>query len=121
MADIFHSLRMRASTDEVLRAVTEDDLLRPWWASDGKLAVRSVAEGNRLAVTWRCVDGPPEWIGTDITFALARDGAETIVRFAHRNWRETSDAFAQCTTKWGRVLLALKSRVETPEADDLRA
>jgi hypothetical protein len=120
MADIFHSLRMRASTDDVLRAVTEDELLRPWWAGDGNLAVRSVEMKGALGVAWRCVDGPPEWIGTDITFAFARDGAETIVRFAHRNWRETSDAFAQCTTKWGRVLMALKSRVETPEAEDLR-
>jgi hypothetical protein len=120
MADIFHSLRMRASTDDVFRAVTEDELLRPWWASEGNLAVRPVEIADGLGVAWRCVDGPAEWIGTDITFAFVRDGAETIVRFAHRNWRETSDAFAQCTTKWGRVLFALKSRVETAEADDLR-
>ena len=73
-----------------------------------------------LTGVWQCLDGPPEWIGTDITFSFAREGAETVVRFAHRNWREASDAFAQCTTKWGRVLMALKSRVETPEADDLR-
>lgn len=120
MADIFHSLRMRASTEDVRRAVTEDELLRPWWAGEGNLAVRCVELGDGASVAWRCIDGPPEWEGTDITFAFARDGGETIVRFAHKNWREASDAFAQCTTKWGRVLLALKSRVETPEADDLR-
>jgi uncharacterized protein YndB with AHSA1/START domain len=133
MADIFHCLRMSASPDDVLRAVTEDELLRPWWAAEDagpspapssrtpRFAVRclSIAESAGPGVAWRCVDGPPEWIGTDIVFALAQEGRETVVRFAHRNWRETNDAFARCTTKWGRILMALKSRVETPEADDL--
>jgi uncharacterized protein YndB with AHSA1/START domain len=119
MADIFHCVRMKAHADEVFRAVTEDELLERWWASDGNLAVRRVAITDGTSVSWRCVDGPSEWIGTDITFALAREGGETVVRFAHRNWRETSDAFARCTTKWARVLMALKSCVETPEADDL--
>jgi uncharacterized protein YndB with AHSA1/START domain len=126
MADIFHCLRMSASPADVLRAVTEDELLRPWWANenanDNDLSVRRlrIADGHDGAgVAWRCIDGPAEWIGTDIVFAFAQEGRETVVRFAHRNWRETNDAFARCTTKWGRILMALKSRVETPEADDL--
>jgi uncharacterized protein YndB with AHSA1/START domain len=120
MADIFHCLRMSASPDDVFRAVTENELLRPWWANHTPLSVRCVEIAEGVSVAWRCTEGPPEWIGTEIAFVFARDGAETVVRFAHKNWRDTSDAFAQCTTKWGRVLMALKSRVETPEADDLR-
>jgi hypothetical protein len=119
MADIFHCLRMSASPDDVFRAVTEEELLRPWWANETELDVRCVEVSDGARVVWRCFEGPPEWVGTDISFAFAREGRETVVRFAHRNWRETSDAFAQCTTKWGRVLMALKSRVERPEADDL--
>lgn len=121
MADIHHCLRMTASPDDVLRAVTEDELLRPWWAGGNDLAVRclSIADGAGPSVAWRCVAGPPDWVGTDIVFALAPEGRETVVRFAHRNWRETNDAFARCSTKWARVLMALKSRVETPEAEDL--
>lgn len=120
MADIFHCLRMNASPDEVFRAVTEDELLRPWWANDTSFDVRCVERSDGARVVWRCVGGPPEWIGTDIAFAFAREGRETVVRMSHKNWRETSDAFAHCTTKWGRVLMALKSRVEMPEADDLQ-
>ena len=123
MADIFHCLRMSASPDDVFRAVTENELLRPWWASDkasdNQLAVRCLTMADGTGIAWRCTDGPPEWIGTDIVFAIAQEGRETVVRFAHRNWRETNDAFARCTTKWGRILMALKSRVETPEAEDL--
>ncbi len=58
MADIFHSLRMRASTDDVVRAVTEDELLRPWWANDNNLAVRPVEVRGTIGVAWRCIDGP---------------------------------------------------------------
>ena len=130
MADIFHSLRMRASTDDVINAVTEDELLRPWWPDEGLVlaaqpardqAVSRVERAISSSVAWRCVEGPEEWVGTDIMFAFARDGGDTVVRFAHRNWRDTSDSFAECTTKWGRVLLALKARVETPDADDVHA
>lgn len=120
MADIFHYVRMSASADDVFRAVTEDGLLRPWWGTESPFALSCVARADGACVVWHCVEGPDEWVGTDISFAFARDGGETVVRFAHKNWREASDAFARCTTKWGRVLLALKSRVETPEADDLR-
>ena len=120
MADIFHCLRMSAPYDDVFRAVTEDELLRPWWASDGLLDVECVDVADGTRVSWRCVDGPDDWIGTDITFAFARESeGTTIVRLSHKNWREANDTFARCTTKWGAVLLALKSRVETPEADDL--
>ena len=120
MADIFHCLKMSASADDVFRAVTEDELLRPWWARETRLAVRCVEISDGARVSWHCDDGPEEWIGTDITFAFACEGGQTVVRFTHKNWRAANDAFAECVTKWGRVLQALKSRVETPEADDLR-
>lgn len=119
MADIVHQLRMRAHAHDVFRAVTVEELLRPWWSGDGNLAVDCVEIDDGTRVSWRCVDGPAEWIGTDITFAFACDRGETVVRFSHRNWREPSDAFASCSTKWARILMALKSRMETPEADDL--
>jgi hypothetical protein len=120
MADIHHCLRVNAAPEDVFRAVTEDELLRPWWAKKGSaFDVRCIESTDGARVEWCCVDGPPEWVGTYIAFAFAREGRETVVRFAHKNWRETSDAFARCTTKWARVLMALKSRVEQPEADDL--
>lgn len=119
MADIFHSLRMSASPEDIFRAVADETLVRRWWPQEQALAMRRVVMTEGAQVAWRCVAGPAEWVGTDIAFSLAREGSETVVRLAHRNWREVTDAFAQCTTKWGRVLFALKSRVETPEAEDL--
>jgi hypothetical protein len=82
-----------------------------------KMRVAQVEDGT--SVVWHCVDGPPDWIGTDVAFDLASEGDETIVRFRHRNWRETTDFMGHCSTKWAFLLFDLKSRMETPEPDDL--
>jgi hypothetical protein len=74
-------------------------------------------------VVWRFTSGPPEWIGTDVTFALSQQGDYTVVLFGHRNWREAVEFTAHCSTKWATFLLSLKQLVETgsgqPSPDDL--
>ena len=122
MVDIVHRVEMHASPAEVFRALTEHASgLSGWWARDGALVVKmriaELREGARVA--WRCVEGPPDWVGTDITFDLAPEGDETVVRFGHRNWRETTDFMGHCSAKWAYFLFNLKSALETPEPDDL--
>jgi hypothetical protein len=63
-------------------------------------------------VQWRCVDGPKEWIGTQLTFDLKRKGNRTIVLFAQRGWRKQGEFMHFCSTKWATFLLSLKSLVE---------
>ena len=123
--DIRHTLQMRATPTEVFRALDErmarGGCTRFARFCDQKLVVTmrtlDVSIGTRMA--WRCVEGPPGWIGTDITFDLAKDGDETIVRFAHANWREAPDLMARTSAKWAEFLFALKSWIEIPEADDV--
>ena len=38
-------------------------------------------------VAWRCVEGPDEWVGTNLTFELRSSGDETIVLFTHAGWK----------------------------------
>src|SRR6266542_3882467 len=75
-------------------------------------------------VRWRCTDGPPEWIGTDITFELSRQDDQTIIIFGHRNWREAVEFMAHCSMKWAVFLLSLREYVETGKGkqspDDLK-
>ena len=75
-------------------------------------------------VEWRCVDGPPEWIGTDITFRLTAVEGQTILLFGHRNWREAVEFTAHCSMKWATFLLSLRQLVESgtgkPAPDDLK-
>jgi uncharacterized protein YndB with AHSA1/START domain len=115
MADILHRLHVAAPPSEVFRALVEHDLLGRAWGH----VVLHAEPGARLA--WRCVDGPTEWLGTEITFELQPYGGGTIVRFGHRHWRAPTDTMAECATRWAHVLFQLKSWVETPEADDLHA
>jgi len=119
MADIFHCLRVSAAARDVFRAVTTKDAVFAWWRSEGPVVVRCLRIVDEKRVEWRCVDGPAEWIGTDIAFEVAPDGARTLVRLAHRNWREPTDTFAQHNTRWGRMLDAMRMHLETPEPDDV--
>jgi hypothetical protein len=119
MAEIVHRVRVRATPADVLRAVREEALRVAFWPIDSKLSMQAVAVGDAPKVAWCCTEGPAEWVGTDISFDVAPEGAETVVRFSHGNWRESTDYMAQCATSWARVLLGLKSHIEIPEPDDV--
>ena len=124
MADIVHRVQMKAARADVFAALAaKASSARNALAElrlDNVVATMRVAEvEDGASVVWRCVDGPADWIGTDVAFDLAAEGEETVVRFRHRNWRETTDFMGHCSTRWAFLLFDVKARVETPEADDL--
>lgn len=121
MPDIYHRLSMNVPRDDVYRALRPDALLAGFGSIGVTLRMLSFEDGARVA--WRCTDGPPEWVGTDVTIELARDrdGDETILSLSHRNWPAESPHLAECTTAWARTLFQLKRWLETPEPDDLAA
>lgn len=75
-------------------------------------------------VRWRFREGPPEWVGTEVTFDLTEQDGQTIVLFGHRNWREAVEFTGHCSVKWATFLLSLRQLVETgegqPSPDDLK-
>ena len=136
MAEIIHRVGIRAGPDKVFWALATVEGLACWWTEN----TRGVSEvGNTIEfqfhdshgmiiggfnidvlkqepfknVQWRCAKGPEEWIGTEITFDLKQENDFTIVRFAHRNWRESSEFTAHCSTKWAVFLMSLKELIET--------
>lgn len=138
MADILHTVQMNASPADVFAALTERAGASAGWArasstaprlhslsdfrfGDGKVVVRmriaALEKGAKLA--WQCVAGPPDWVGTSVTFDLAREGDDTVVRFAHRGWKEATDLMGRCSATWAHFLFGLKSMLETKEPDDL--
>lgn len=142
MVDILHRVGAKASRDEVYRALTTPEGLAGWWtretsgdgAPDGVLAFRfgelggfdmkvlEAEEGER--VLWEVIDGPEEWIGTQISWDLRTEGDFTVVMFAHKGWREPVEFMHHCSTKWATFLMSLKSLVETgtgaPAPDDVQ-
>jgi uncharacterized protein YndB with AHSA1/START domain len=146
MADIIHRIGINAPAAKVYEAVATARGVAGWWTRDttgaakvgGEVNVRFHKGGKEIGrmdfemtrlepdreVHWRILAGPPEWVGTDVTFHLAQDGDTTILLFGHRNWKEPVEFMAHCSMKWAVFLLSLRELVETgrgrPSPEDLK-
>jgi uncharacterized protein YndB with AHSA1/START domain len=146
MIDIIHRIGIRAPVEEVYQAVASLEGVAGWWTREtsgeagvgGSFTVvfrEDTVEKGRMdlevlelsppkAVVWHVTAGPPEWIGTDVTFSFSREGEFTIVQFGHRNWSEPVEFTAHCSMKWATFLLSLRDLVEkgvgSPSPDDLK-
>jgi uncharacterized protein YndB with AHSA1/START domain len=131
MPDIRHRVGIVAPQHRVYDMLSTRDGLAEFWTTrvegdcevGGKLsfffgrpepsAVMEVAElSPDDHVRWRCVDGPAEWVGTTVTFDLKQSGGETVLLFTHADWREPVEFMHHCSTKWGTVLIGLRSGLE---------
>ena len=64
-------------------------------------------------VQWRCVEGPPEWVGTTVTVRPEKEGdGETVLLFTHADWQEPVEFMHHCSTKWATFLIGLRSGLE---------
>jgi uncharacterized protein YndB with AHSA1/START domain len=145
MVDIIHRIGIKAPVSKVYAALSSAEGIAGWWTKETTVESRSgalevvfrspdgtekgkmvfqLAQLSPNQVRWRFVAGPPEWLGTDVTFDLAQEGDNTIVIFGHRNWREAVEFMAHCSMKWATFLLSLRELVETgtgkPSPDDLK-
>jgi uncharacterized protein YndB with AHSA1/START domain len=129
--DIRHRVGIAVPQNRVYKTLSTKDGLAEFWtrqvegdsAVGGKqnfffgspkpAAVMEVAElSPDDRVQWRCVEGPPEWVGTTITFDLTESGGETVLLFTHADWREPVEFMHHCSTKWASVVLGLRSGLE---------
>src|SRR5687768_5607765 len=120
MVDIIHRIGIRSSATEVYKAFSTIKGLAGWWTEEvegdehigGKIEFTFRSEGGEVKgtmvmevhelnpqqnVRWRCLNGPDEWIGTDITFQLSQQDDQVILLFGHRNWREAVEFTAHCS------------------------
>jgi uncharacterized protein YndB with AHSA1/START domain len=92
--DILHRVGIKSSVNEVYKALTTLEGLAAWWTNDtqgdgkvgGVIHFRFGADGADIGgigmkvvelhpakqVLWDVVDGPQEWIGTRVHWALCR-------------------------------------------------
>lgn len=69
-------------------------------------------------VTWRCLAGPPEWVGTDVSFDIETDDeGSTSVLFSHDGWATTEDSYPFIAYSWAQILPRLKALVEDGKRD----
>jgi hypothetical protein len=70
--------------------------------------------GERVA--WRCLAGPPEWLGTEVSFDIQTDAdGNTSVLFSQDGWETTEQSFPFIAYSWAQILPRLKKLVETGE------
>ncbi|MCU7820468.1 SRPBCC family protein [Kitasatospora sp. DSM 101779] len=134
MPDILHRIGVTSSPDAVYTALTTIDGLASWWTEDtagdsevgGVIRFRFLPGGFDMKVleakpaervVWEVVDGPEEWIGTQVRFELEQEGDFTVVLFRHQGWREPVEFMYHCSTKWATFLMSLKKVLETGEGD----
>jgi uncharacterized protein YndB with AHSA1/START domain len=144
MPDIRHRVAISAPLEDVYRAIATNEGVSNWWTRDGVRGEprvgsqlrfffgdpepAAVMEITRLdpseGVSWSCVGGADEWIGTKLSFELTGKGGETVVLFTHADWRSASEFMAHCSARWAYFLLSMKSLLETgkgtPFPDDLK-
>jgi uncharacterized protein YndB with AHSA1/START domain len=141
MLDILHRVGIVASPDAVYEALATREGLAGWWTNDtqgeskvgGVLQFRFIPGGFDMEVLeldpgkrvlWQVVDGPPEWVGTKVSWDLTQDGDYTIILFKHEGWKEPVEFMYHCSTKWAIYMMSLKALVETgkgePSPDDVQ-
>jgi uncharacterized protein YndB with AHSA1/START domain len=133
MVDILHRIGATASPEDVYAALTTVDGLAGWWTEDtqgdpspgGVVRFRFAAAGGEgfdmrvleavpdKLVLWEVVDGPEEWIGTQVRFELSQEDGFTIVLFQHTGWTEPVVFMHHCSTRWATYLMSLKRYLET--------
>ena len=136
MADILHKIGFKSSTpDAVYKALTTLDGLKGWWTlntqgqadkvggvvrfrfklkdDEGGFDMKVLELSPSQRVLWEVIDGPPEWLGTTISWDLKKENDWAILVFKHAGWKEPVDFMHHCSTKWATFLLSLKALVET--------
>ena len=153
MPNIHHELLIEAPAEKIYHAITSQEGLSAWWTpgTTAKPEINSIARfpfGSEYykemkiielkpseQVTWLCISGAGEWIGTTLSFTLYPGDKSTLPNshpelqdqlqqqrnfeqgvlliFHHDNWKEYTPMFAECNYTWGRFLRSLKLLCET--------
>lgn len=136
MPNILHRLSIDAPPERVHQLAATREGIQRWWTgrpvggddeNGGRLSVYFRDQGEPAAVfevlerspeqiVWRCVDGPSDWIGTRVRYALKRrgDGGTTLL-FSHEDWQQENEFMNGCSTNWAAYLMSLKSGAEGEE------
>ena len=134
MPSIKHLFHINSSKEKVYEALTTINSLSNWWTKQttgdtrvgGILQFRFGEPGIDMKVTllkpnesvsWECVDGFDDWIGTKVNFVLDENDGKTRVRFEHSDWKEANDSFAGCSFSWARYLESLRQLCQTGKGE----
>jgi hypothetical protein len=137
MAKILLRMPVDASTGTLYDALATSTGVNSWWSNhtEGPEGVGStlkvsfpdapasfdfevVDEVSGARVAWSCLAGPPEWVGTQISFDVQTgEGADVSVLFTHDGWKTTEESLPFIAYSWAQILPRLKKLAEEGKAD----
>lgn len=134
MADIFHDVPIKATTDRVFQAISTPEGLDRWWT---KQSVGTPETGQEYQIgfgpeyQWtakvtRCtpnsdfefkmLQADGDWAGTRIGFRLEFQDPVTWVRFYHTGWPSLNEHFRISCNCWAMYLRILRRWLEHGES-----
>ena len=133
MATILLRMPVDAEAKVIYDALATTDGVNGWWSNhtEGPGGVGStmkvafpdapitfdfevVEETPGKDVAWRCLAGPPEWVGTTISFDVQTDAdGNTSVLFGQDGWATTNESFPFIAYSWAQILPRLKELSES--------
>ena len=129
MATIYHQVGIRATLNDVYKAIATTEGVTGWWTQtsgdpqiNGKLdfsfdghivSVKVTANTADKYIEWTVGGDAGEWLDTRICFDLEEKPDQVMVNFRHDDWKEATPFLAHCSTKWGVFMLSLKDYLET--------
>lgn len=126
MSSLQHELKISASRSQIIEALTTGAHLERWHGArvsessgtlkfvypSGVVFRWQVTEAGPDRVTWKCIEGPGNSVGTQAMFAMKDAGhGRTAVAFEHAGWSETDPSLRKCNTLWGALLHQLQQHL----------
>ena len=130
MTSIKNLFHINAPKEKVYEAISTIEGLSNWWTTqttgenkvDGIIQFRFGGQGPDIkvtelkpneSITWECIAGPEDWLGTTFSFKLDENEEKTRVRFEQAGYREANDFYASCAFSWGRYMESLRQYCQT--------
>ena len=130
MQSIKHTFHIDTSFEKVYSALTTIEGLSGWWTTDtvggeelgdalyftfGEYATFemqiALLDPNKL-ISWKFVNGNPDWEGTYITFVLSENDNKVMVEFVHEEFKDDYANIGNINFSWGRYLSSLRDFCE---------
>jgi hypothetical protein len=128
MPDILHRVGIKETPERVYDALSTIEGLSHWWIVEttgetqkggiinfGFCDMTVVESKPGELVIWKCMRGPKDWIGTEVSFQLKVADDQVFVLFKHAQWKEPVEFMHHCSTKWAVFLLSLRDWIERGE------
>jgi uncharacterized protein YndB with AHSA1/START domain len=128
--EIRHEVRIKASPVALYEALTDASKLAQWWIPDTRgrsepgralefwfgghcQEMRVTALRSNQLVRWQATErGLPDWVGSEIEFAISPKDDRAVVQFRHANWPGNAHGLPYCSMSWAVFLLSLKELLE---------